>query len=58
MAKYKESNKQSGIFTPVYLERQILPGTFEWALDKLIDKADLSMFNTKYKNDSAGAVSS
>jgi hypothetical protein len=51
MAKYKEGDKQSGIFTPVYLERQILPGTFEWALNFLIERADLSVFNAKYRND-------
>jgi transposase len=56
MAKYKQSAQQSGIFTPVCLEKQLLPGTFEWTLDKLIDKADLSAFNAKYRNDNAGAA--
>jgi transposase len=56
MAKYKDSGETAGIFVPVYLGRQILPGTFEWALNKLIDKADLSAFDANYKNDEAGAA--
>jgi hypothetical protein len=56
MAKYKDGDINTGIFTPVYLERQIMRGTFEWTLCKLIDKMDLSAFDKKYKNDKAGAA--
>jgi transposase len=56
MAKYKESDESAGIFVPVYLGRQILPGTFEWTLSKLINKADLSAFDANYKNDEMGAA--
>jgi transposase len=56
MAKYKDSKETCGVFVPVYLKRQIMPGTFEWTLSKLIDGADLTVFNTNYKNDKAGAA--
>ncbi len=40
----------------VDLERQLLPGTFEHALNHLIDhRLDLSRFDARYKNDLTGA---
>jgi transposase len=39
----------------VNLEEQIVPGTFEWALDYLIDKTDMSIFEQNYHNDEKGA---
>ena len=43
-------------FLPVDLRRQLLPGTFEHALDHLIDhELDLSAFNARYRNDRQGA---
>jgi transposase len=39
----------------VSFDRQILPGTFEYALNFIVDnKLDLSIFNHKYKNDDGG----
>lgn len=43
-------------FLPVDLRRQLLPGTFEHALDHLIDhELDLSAFNARFRNDRQGA---
>lgn len=55
MARYKHIDT-SPRFIAVDLERQLLPGTFEHALNYLIDhEIDLSDFDTRYKNDRTGA---
>jgi transposase len=55
MARYKHIDT-SPRFIAVDLERQLLPGTFEHALNHLIDhELDLSGFDTRYKNDLTGA---
>ena len=41
---------------PVDFERQVQPGTFEFALCHLVDSAlDLSRFHARYANDQVGA---
>jgi hypothetical protein len=56
MARYKHIDT-SPRFLAVDLERQLLPGTFEHALNYLIDhEIDLSGFDTRYKNDLTGAA--
>jgi hypothetical protein len=56
MARYKHIDT-SPRFIAVDLERQLLPGTFEHALDDLIDhEIDLSGFDTRYQNDATGAA--
>ena len=56
MAKYKDYSYDQGVFLPVYFDRQILPGTFEYTLNHLIDnEIDLSVFDKRYKNDETGA---
>jgi transposase len=55
MARYKyfDTNPK---FLPVDLARQLLPGTFEHALDHLLDHAlDLSPFDARFRNDGTGA---
>jgi hypothetical protein len=55
MARYKyiDSNPK---FLPVDLARQLLPGTFEHAVNHLLDHAiDLSSFDTRFRNDETGA---
>jgi transposase len=43
-------------FIPVVLEEQILPGTFEFALNHLVDnELDLTRLDAKFKNDITGA---
>jgi len=56
MARYKETERNQGLLLPVILSEQLIPGTFEYTLNHLIDnKLDLSIFDNKYKNDLTGA---
>ena len=55
MARYKvvDTNPQ---FLSVDLARQLLPGTFEHALNHLLDhEVDLAHFDARFKNDTTGA---
>ncbi len=55
MARYKHIDT-SPRFIAVDLERQLHPGTFEHALNYLVDhRLDLSRFDARYKNDFTGA---
>lgn len=56
MARYKHIDT-SPRFLAVDLARQLLPGTFEHALNYLIDhQIDLSEFDVRYRNDLTGAT--
>jgi transposase len=56
MARYKPIDT-SPRFIAVDLQRQLLPGTFEHALNHLVDhELDLSRFDARYKNDLTGAA--
>ncbi len=56
MARYKPYSYEQGKFIPVFFNKQILPGTFEYTLSYLIDnELDLAIFDTRFKNDEAGA---
>ena len=56
MARYKDSEKGQGLFLTVNLSQQIIKGTYEHTLMRLIDnKLDLSIFDNKYNNDETGA---
>jgi len=55
MARYKRIDT-SPRFIAVDLERQLHPGTFEHALNYLVDRRlDLTGFDSRYKNDHSGA---
>ncbi|MCF8199749.1 MAG: integrase core domain-containing protein [Sulfuritalea sp.] len=55
MARYKHIDT-SPRFIAVDLERQLHPGTFEYALNYLVDhELDLRRFDARYKNDLTGA---
>jgi len=55
MARYKPIDT-SPRFIAVDLERQLLPGSFEHALNHLIDhELDLTDFDARYRNDLTGA---
>ena len=55
MARYKHIDTSPRLLA-VDLERQLLPGTFEHALNYLVDhQLDLSRFDARYKNDLTGA---
>jgi len=57
MAHYKNTEKDQGLFLTVNLIEQIVPGTYEYTLTRLIDnKMDLSIFDRKYNNDFTGAA--
>jgi transposase len=56
MARYKEYDYRQGKFIPISFDKQILPGTFEYTLNYLIDnELDLSVFDNRYCNDDTGA---
>jgi len=56
MARYKHIDT-SPRFLAVDLQRQLLPGTFEHAMNYLIDRElDLSAFDARFKNDVTGAA--
>lgn len=56
MARYKVIDT-SPRFIAVDLQRQLVPGTFEHALNYLIDhELDLSEFAGRYRNDLTGAA--
>jgi len=55
MARFKYTDTSQGLFLTVNLDEQLLPGTFEWTLNHLIDRMDLSLFEQNYNNDKMGA---
>ena len=56
MARFKYHDNSQGVFLPINLEEQLLPDTFEWTVDYLIDKMDMSLFEENYHNDEKGAA--
>jgi len=55
MARYKHTDNSQGMFLTVNLQKQLLPDTFEWTIDYLINKIDISLFEQNYNNDDLGA---
>ena len=56
MARYKDYSYEQGKLIPVHFEDQILPGTFEYTINYLIDnELDLSVFENRYRNEETGA---
>lgn len=57
MARYKSYSYAQGKFIPIHFEKQIIPGTFEYSLNHLIDhKLDLLIFDKRYRNEETGAT--
>jgi transposase len=55
MARYKLTDSSARLL-PVDLAQQLIPGTFEHALDRLLEsELDLSAFDARVQNDEAGA---
>ena len=55
MPRYKPVNRDP-LLLPVILAEQIQPGTFEFALDHLVDhELDLSALDARFRNDETGA---
>jgi transposase len=56
MARYKPVDRHLSKMLPVKFSEQILPGTFEYAVNWLVDhQIDLSVFDARYRNDETGA---
>jgi transposase len=55
MARFKYTDNSQGMFLTVNLSEQLIPDTFEWTLDYLVNKMDLSLFEQNYHNDEMGA---
>ena len=56
MARYKPVDAHLTKLLPVCFSDQIVPGTFEYAVNYLVDhKIDLSVFDARYHNDVTGA---
>ena len=57
MVHYKNTEKGQGLFLTINLGEQLVPGTYEYTLARLIDnRMDLSLFDRKYNNDYTGAA--
>lgn len=56
MARYKDYSYDQGMLIPVSFHEQVVPGSFEYALNHIIDThMDLSVFDERYDNDETGA---
>jgi len=56
MPRYKAAQR-NGVFIPVVFDEQIQPGTFEFALQHLVDhELDLVPLDAKFRNDDVGAT--
>ncbi len=56
MARYKPYSYAQGKFISIHFANQILPGTFEYSLNHLVDhELDLSLFDARFRNDQTGA---
>ena len=56
MAKYKETDNSQSLLIAINLRNQLIPGTFEWTIDYLINNIDISLFEQNYRNDFHGAA--
>jgi transposase len=57
MAKYKPSNENQMVMLPISLQDQLVPGTLEHTINRLVDEnINLSVFDDRYKNDETGAA--
>lgn len=57
MGRFKRCDYAQGMFIPVFLEEQLMPGTLEYAIHNLVEKhIDLSIFDGKYSNDETGRL--
>ena len=56
MARYKYYSYEQGQFLSVQFKNQILPDTFEYALNYIVDnEMDLTVFQDRIRNDETGA---
>ena len=56
MARFREYSYDQAVMLPVALGRQLTPGSFEYAVNHLVDHCiDRSVFEDRYANDQTGA---
>jgi len=56
MARYKDYNYDQSKLLPINFSEQILPGSFEYTVNYLVDnELDLTVFESRYKNDDTGS---
>jgi len=57
MARYKPYDVNQDKFIPVSFRDQILPGSFEYALNEIVNQhIDLALFEARYRNDDTGRL--
>ena len=57
MARYKPYDVSQDKFIPVCFHDQILPGSFEYSLNEIVDRhIDLTLFEARYRNDETGRL--
>jgi len=55
MARFKPVSYAQTLMVPIILEKQLVPGTLEFAIHHLIEtRIDISPFETKIRNDETG----
>lgn len=56
MARFKHVNREQGLFLAISFSKQIVPGTFEHAIDYIVDnKINFERLTERYANDETGA---
>jgi transposase len=55
MPRFKNTEEKQNMFLPFNLSKQLIPGTFEYTSNIVINKLDLSEIKSKYNNDIKGA---
>ena len=54
MARFKHYSYNQKVMIPIDLNEQLQPGTFEFALNQIVDDLDLSVFEHRFLNDDTG----
>lgn len=55
MARYRSDDYNQLMMVPVSLEKQLMPGTLEYAIHHVVEeRLDLSIFDDRYNNDDTG----
>ncbi|MDI6809970.1 MAG: IS1182 family transposase [Candidatus Eisenbacteria bacterium] len=55
MPRFKPYSYEQMLMIPVDLKNQLQAGTFEFALNGIVDEMDLSIFDGRFRNDETGA---
>jgi transposase len=55
MGRFKHYDYAQTVMVPISIEKQLMPGTLEFAIHELIHRrVDTSIFESRYKNDEIG----